>query len=91
VGGAAGALLAFAACAASDLASDAPRTGGPDASASSDSATHDSGDPAPPLLEADIVLLVHAASLPAFRICLEHAGKDLPQPSDELLAAAVAR
>jgi len=63
--------------------------GGPfDTGATSDaSRTSDAAGVANPneLVEANALVLVHAAAFPAFRMCFEGASNDLPQPSVDLM------
>jgi hypothetical protein len=42
-------------------------------------------DSGSPTVEANAIVIVHAASFPAFRICFDGAGDDLPEPSTELM------
>jgi hypothetical protein len=77
------AVVGLASC-ASDEASSA-RFGGQDAGGdvgiTAPSPFADGGAP----IEANAIVLVHAASFPAFRICFSGAPEDLPQPSTELM------
>jgi hypothetical protein len=59
------------------------REGGPSADGGSFS---DAGSTIPgSLVQANALVLVHAASFPAFRMCFEGAAADLPQPSVDLM------
>ena len=67
------------------LPSDAGfREGGPTSDGGSFS---DAGSAVPgaSFVEANALVLVHAASFPAFRVCFEGAASDLPQPSVDLM------
>lgn len=82
--GSAGGLLGVAACAASDAESVNPSNAdgaAPEAGTKQDSGASDAGAQ----IEANAIVLVHAASFPAFRICFENASGDLPQPSTEVM------
>jgi hypothetical protein len=60
------------------------REGGPtnDGGSFSDAGT---AVPGASFVEANALVLVHAASFPAFRVCFEGAAADLPQPSVDLM------
>jgi hypothetical protein len=84
---AAGGLLGAAACGdASESGFDEMRNdgGAPDGSFFDGGAIPPAGDAAP-IIEANGVVLVHAASFPAFRICFENGSNELPEPSTDLL------
>ncbi len=85
-------LAALAACSSLTTAdsttpfaqdSGTAREGGPtsDAGAFSDAGAPTVGS----FVEANALVLVHAASFPAFRMCFEGASADLPQPSIDLM------
>lgn len=84
--GLAGGVLAVAACNASSETSGVGVTG-PDAGRPGDSGLGDGGVAADAGtgIEANAVVLVHAASFPAFRLCFENAGSEQPQPSLDLM------
>jgi len=87
------ALGALAACSSLTSADTTPtplpgdagfREGGPTSDGGSFS---DAGSAVPGVsfVEANALVLVHAASFPAFRVCFEGAAADLPQPSVDLM------
>ena len=78
-------VAAFAACSASEATSagDFDGSPGPQDSGTADSATNDASAAAPDQLSVDAVVLVHAAQLPAFRVCFSGFEDDQPTPSAE--------
>jgi hypothetical protein len=86
-----GAVLALAACSSTTTVADntpnfedsGPHEGGTTADGGSFS---DAGVATPSrLIEANALVLVHAAAFPAFRVCFEGATGDQPQPSVDLM------
>jgi len=84
------ASLGLAACSSLDSASDVQRL---DGGASSDASAPDSslrpGDAGvASVIEANAIVLVHAAAFPAFRVCFDGVLGDQPQPSEEVMPEA---
>jgi hypothetical protein len=79
----AGAVLAVAACALSDEEAAFAPVGDAAATPGEGGISSDAGGGGQ--LEANAIVLVHAASFPAFRICFENAQDELPQPSADLM------
>lgn len=92
IGGASALLVAGAlgACSVSDATSGS-NVVGPDAGRPSEAGTpppDGGGTDAGAGIDANAIVLVHAASFPAFRICFEGAVKERPMPSAELMPEA---
>ena len=86
----AAAAAALVACSFSGATSDSVAIG-PDAGVANDAGTSrpDASSPdAGAGIAANAIVLVHAASFPAFRICFDGARGDLPLPSAELMPEA---
>ena len=80
----AGGVITVAACGASDETSSPPPIRGGDAATPGAEAGFADGG-APPLIDVNGIVLVHAASFPAFRVCFDGASTEPPTPSADLL------